>query len=250
MGALADLKILYHLLLRPVRGRSHAARMESFYAGQATGYDAFRQRLLQGREELYRSIPIPEGGVWIDMGGGTGGNLEFLGDRLQGIGQVYLVDLSPSLLAVARRRVEERGWKNVEIVEGDATEFRPPSGKADVVTFSYSLTMIPDWFSAVENARDLLRPDGVLGAVDFYIARKYPPEGWTHHPWPTRAFWPLWFSGDNVSPSPDHVPFLHRHFQPVRLDERRARVPYLPFLRVPYYVFVGRKRRLPSGVAA
>ena len=47
---------------------------------------------------------------------------------------------------------------------------------------------------------------------------------------------------DNVFPSPDHVPFLHRHFDVQHFQEHRAKVPYLPFSRVPYYLFVGRKR--------
>lgn len=72
--------------------------------------------------------------------------------------QIYLVDLSPSLLEVARQRFARLGWKNVTIVCEDARTFRLPddrvenmqhhgyfasSGKADVATMSYSLSMIP-----------------------------------------------------------------------------------------------------------
>ena len=57
MGLLSDLKILYHLTLKPVRGKDHAARMESFYGGQAEAYDDFRRRLLHGREDLWQAIP-------------------------------------------------------------------------------------------------------------------------------------------------------------------------------------------------
>ena len=46
--------------------------LRDFYAGQAETYDSFRERLLQGRRELYSSVPFPEGGVWIDMAAGTG----------------------------------------------------------------------------------------------------------------------------------------------------------------------------------
>ena len=50
MGFFSDLKIIYHLALKPVRGHDHAARMESFYGGQAEAYDQFRRKLLQGRQ--------------------------------------------------------------------------------------------------------------------------------------------------------------------------------------------------------
>ena len=82
MGLASDLKILYHLALKPVRGKDHAARMESFYSGQAEAYDDFRKRLLKGRQELWNLIQPPEGGTWIDMGGATGGNIEYFGERL------------------------------------------------------------------------------------------------------------------------------------------------------------------------
>src|SRR6187431_1335617 len=81
MGLSSDLKILYHLALKPVRGKDHAARMESFYSGQAEAYDDFRKRLLKGRQELWNLIQPPQSGTWIDMGGGTGGNLEYFQDE-------------------------------------------------------------------------------------------------------------------------------------------------------------------------
>jgi S-adenosylmethionine-diacylgycerolhomoserine-N-methlytransferase len=111
-----------------------------------------------------------------------------------------------------------------------------------VVTFSYSLTMIPDWFAALENALAMLKPGGTIGVVDFYVSRKHAGNGAAHHGWWTRTFWPTWFALDNVFPSPDHVPFLQRHFETVHLEEHRGSVPYIPLSRVPYYLFVGRKR--------
>jgi S-adenosylmethionine-diacylgycerolhomoserine-N-methlytransferase len=242
MGLLTDLKILYHMTLKPIRGGDHATRLESFYAGQANAYDDFRRRLLQGRRALWQTLEVPQDGLWVDMGGGTGANLELFDERLARLNKVYLVDLSPSLLQVASRRIAERGWTNVVTAEADATVFQPREGAADVVTFSYSLTMIPDWFAAIENALDFLKPGGLIGVVDFYVSRKYPPDGLRRHGWFTRTFWPAWFASDNVFPSADHVPYLHRCFDPVHFEEQRAKVPYLPFVRVPYYTFVGRKR--------
>lgn len=263
MGFVSDLKVLYHLAVKPVRGKDHAARMESFYAGQAGAYDDFRKRLLKGRQELWNCIRPPLGGVWVDMGGGTGANLEFFGTaglvadasaqesggrsqdaagaRLAGLAKIYVVDLSASLLDVARQRAAAGGWSNVVPTLADATTFRPPEGAADVVTFSYSLTMIPDWFAALENALAMLRPGGVIGVVDFYVARKYATDGLSRHSWMTRTFWPTWFAMDNVFPSPDHVPFLQQKFETLHLEEHRAKVPYMPLGRVPYYVFVGKR---------
>jgi S-adenosylmethionine-diacylgycerolhomoserine-N-methlytransferase len=241
MSLLTDLRILYHLALRPVRGKSHAERMENFYSGQADAYDDFRRRLLHGREELFRQIELPQDGVWVDLGGGTGGNLEFIADRIGQLKQAYVVDLASSLLEVARTRFSKHGWQHVAAVEADATTWQPPAGQADVVTFSYSLTMIPDWFAAIENALRMLKPGGVIGVVDFYVSRKHASEG-VKHGWFTRNFWPVWFGNDNVFPSSDHLPFLRSHFETVWCQESRSKVPYIPLIRTPYYQFIGRKR--------
>jgi S-adenosylmethionine-diacylgycerolhomoserine-N-methlytransferase len=238
MSFLRDLKVYLHLFLTPIRGRTHAERLNSFYGPQADGYDATRARFLRGRRELYELLPTPDGGAWYELGGGTGANLEHLGDRIHRLANVYLVDLSTGLLQAARKRAEARGWANVEIIAADVLTFPPPRTPADVVTFSYSLTMIPDWFLAIDRAWQLLRPGGVIGVVDFYNSRKHPDAGHVRHPWSTRVFWPLWFNPDNVFPSPDHVPYLHRRFEVRHFSEHRARVGPL---RMPYYLFVGRK---------
>ncbi len=242
MSLAADLKTLAHLAFSPISGQTHAERLESFYSRQAAGYDAFRARLLHGRQELYEALPAPAGGLWLELGGGTGENLERLGLRLNNLRKAYVVDLAPSLLGVARQRIARHGWKNVSTVEADVTQFVPADGPADAATFSYSLTMIPDWFAAVDRAIELLRPGGHLGVVDFYVARKHPGEGRSRHGSLSRTLWPWWFAHDNVFPSADHVPYLTSRLDTVRLVEGMGTVPYLPGLRVPYYWFVGRKR--------
>jgi S-adenosylmethionine-diacylgycerolhomoserine-N-methlytransferase len=82
MSLASDLRVLYHLAFKRIRGRTHADRLESFYGPQAGDYDEFRRKLLAGREELYQAIPADSGAVWVDMGGGTGSNLESVVDTI------------------------------------------------------------------------------------------------------------------------------------------------------------------------
>jgi S-adenosylmethionine-diacylgycerolhomoserine-N-methlytransferase len=241
MPLVRDLQTLFRLTLAPIRGQTHQERLDSFYSAQAADYDRFRERLLHGRQELYNRLPTPGGGVWVELGGGTGSNLAFLGERLRTLSQIHIVDLSTSLLAIARARIDANQWNNVQVLAADATTVALPE-LADVVTFSYSLTMIPDWYLALENARRLLKPGGWIGVVDFYVARKYPAAGHTRQSWATRTFWPTWFAHDNVFPNPDHVPYLHQHFTPVQFEEGRGLVPFLPLVKTPYYWFVGRQK--------
>jgi S-adenosylmethionine-diacylgycerolhomoserine-N-methlytransferase len=75
---LSDLRILWAMVLARTPGASHAERLEAFYGRQAAAYDDFRRRLLHGREEMMQSLDIAEGDTLLDLGGGTGSNLEAL----------------------------------------------------------------------------------------------------------------------------------------------------------------------------
>ncbi len=241
MNALAQLKILYHLALSPIRGETHQERLDSFYGGQAEGYDAFRKKMLHGREAMFTSLPLAAGTDWVDLGCGTGSNAEYVADKVPELGSLTLVDLSQSLIDVARQRVAERGWTNVNLIHADATTVDFPAESVDVVTFAYSLTMIPNWYSAIDHARRILKPGGTIGVVDFYVAKKYPDEGFRTHSRFTRTFWPSWFGMDNVFPNADHLPYLRSHFETLEVSENYGKLPWLPIVRAPYYYFIGRK---------
>jgi S-adenosylmethionine-diacylgycerolhomoserine-N-methlytransferase len=234
---MSEAQVLLRLLRGQPRRGSHAERLEAFYRPQAQHYDRFRERLLHGRAQLMERLAPSPGAHVIELGAGTGRNLEFLDERLLTLGSLELVDLCPALLEQARRRT--RSLSNVRVVEADATAYRP-SRLADLVYFSYSLTMIPDWSAALHNALAMLKPGGSLGVVDFYVSDPHPAPGLRRHGPMTRGFWPRWFAHDGVRPNPAHLGTLRQLIPDHELSEHLAPVPYLPGLRVPYYVFVGR----------
>ncbi|MCG8650431.1 MAG: class I SAM-dependent methyltransferase [Pirellulales bacterium] len=243
----SDLRVLWHLLVHPVRGRTHAERLENFYRGQAEHYDSFRARMLHGRGELIAGLELPAGGVWVDMGAGTGENVMLAGDDAKRLDEIHLVDLSASLLEVAAQRLEQAELASAQCHLADATCFQRPPASVDLVTFSYSLTMIPDWFEALTLAERMLKPGGTIAVTDFYISRKFAGDQLRQHGWLRRTFWALWFAADNVFLSADHLALLRRRFQTIHLEEKAGKVPYLPLARAPYYVFIGRK---PAGPGA
>jgi S-adenosylmethionine-diacylgycerolhomoserine-N-methlytransferase len=241
MSWLADLRTMAHTAFRREPDGPLAQRLDSYYRAQASHYDAFRRRLLHGRGPLLDALGLSAGERVLDMGGGTGFLWELAGPVTETLRAVTLIDLCPALLEVARARGARLGWRNVHIEEADATTVEPRDAPFDAVVFSYSLTMIPDWFRAIDRAIDLLRPGGRVGVADFYVARKWPGPGMRRHAGWRRPFWAEWFRGHNVFLSPDHLPYLQSRFEVLRLEERLGTVPYMLGLRAPYFVFVGRK---------
>ena len=156
-----------------------AVQLERSSSRQAAVYDATRKRLLRGREDMLGLIAaqlmfrqstaqLQQKPVWVDIGGGTGYNIEAMGEFTnveEFFEHVYLVDLSPSLCDVARKRIERLGWANVTVLCEDARAFRLAHQGADLVTMSYSLSMIPDYYSVVDSITSLLSPTGILGRL-------------------------------------------------------------------------------------
>lgn len=223
-----------------MRGGTHAERLDNFYRDQASNYDEFRKKLLWGREDLIQKIDFSKVSTWCDLGCGTGSNLISALPYLNPNSKVYLFDLSESLLEIAQKiNLESRSDINLYIQKQDVTQLPTASESVDLVTFSYSLTMIPDWIAALKEAERILKPGGVIAIVDFYIGQKF------HHSnnslW-TRTFWPFWFGMDNVFPSPDMLPYLKHGFKVQTLNEHKHRIPYLMGLSAPVFQFVGHKK--------
>ncbi|MEM6709808.1 MAG: class I SAM-dependent methyltransferase [Pseudomonadota bacterium] len=241
---LRELRTIWRLVRGQGRRSSdHGERMESFYAEQAEDYDAFRKRLLTGRESLLERLEFRGGERVADLGCGTGSNFEAVPESQRAaLGHWYLVDLSSSLLNLAQQRIDRLGHDNASVHRADATQWLPDEGVLDVVLLSYSLTMMPDWLALLEHAERLLRPGGRVAVVDFYVSRKHSDPGLAQHPWMTRSLWPLWFGWDDVFLCADHLPTLRRRFETLWLAEQRASVPWLPWVTVPVYQFIGASR--------
>lgn len=244
MKAPGDAVVLKHLLFPARRTGTHKERLASFYDPQAAHYDSFRERLLPGRKEMIDSIPATafRAGVWIDIGCGTGMNLEFARPRIGEELEIVALDLTASLLEIASARISSlslgrQAWTCL----ADAADLGQLGVRPTLATFSYSLSMIPRWWRVISELHRLMPEGGIVALVDFQVAPSYEPVGRRKHSWLARNFWRTWFDVDGVRLSPDHLAFLAEKFRPLDIHESEHRLPYTGFLRAPYYRFVGIK---------
>jgi len=144
-----------------------AARAAAYFRDNASRWDEIRSLHVDEREvegALLDSLADRRIAVLADLGTGTGRVLELLGPRVeQGIG----IDLSREMLAVARANLERAGLNHCMVRQGDITQAPLPPASADAVTIHQVLHYAAEPAAVVAEAARILRPGGLLVAVDF-----------------------------------------------------------------------------------
>ena len=96
---------------------------------------------------------------------GTGVNFPDLQQRIGPAGQVIGIDVSADMLALARQRVREHGWRNVTLIEA-AVQDAAIGSAADAALFSFTTDVLASP-SAIGNVLDYVSPAGRIAAAGF-----------------------------------------------------------------------------------
>jgi S-adenosylmethionine-diacylgycerolhomoserine-N-methlytransferase len=149
----------------------HSALMDRVYRNQRHIYDLTRAYYLLGRDRMIAGLHAPSRARILEVGCGTGRNLVATA-RAYPRAQVFGMDISSEMLASARSAVyRARLEQRASLAQGDATDFDPARAfgitSFDRIFMSYTLSMIPDWRVAIEQAMQNLAPGGSLHIVDF-----------------------------------------------------------------------------------
>jgi len=113
------------------------------------------------REWAVRSLELRPGDTVLEVGCGTGRNLEYLEAEVGPDGHIFGVDLSEQMLARCQALCGKRGWQNVTLVRGDALEYAGP-GQVDAVLFSLSYCTMLHRKQILGHVWSQLRPGGRL----------------------------------------------------------------------------------------
>jgi ubiquinone/menaquinone biosynthesis C-methylase UbiE len=169
-------------------------------------------------------------GVTLEIGIGSGLNLPFYSQRVT---ELYGVDPSPELNALARKRAQEAS-RPVELFLQSAEERLPLADRSvDTVVCSWSLCSIPDPVRALREARRVLRPSG-----DFlFVEHGRAPAG-AVRTWQDRLnpIWKRFTGGCNMNRPTDEL-VRAAGFEIAELERE-----FLPGPKVLTYTYRGRAR--------
>ena len=107
------------------------------YRRAASSYDRHMWFARGTYREAVRRLELRPGQVVLDVACGTGLNFDGIEDGIGPGGRLIGLDLSPEMLALARKRVDAAGWQNVTLVEASAEEAEIPA-EPDAVLFSFT----------------------------------------------------------------------------------------------------------------
>ena len=110
----------------------------------------------------------------VDVGCGAGFDTVLAADQVGPNGQVIGVDMTPEMLAKARRNVDELGLHHVEIREGLAEHLPVADGWADVVIANGVINLCVDKATVFAEIHRVLRPGGRLQFADIANGNPVP----------------------------------------------------------------------------
>lgn len=151
----------------------------NLYRRRAGRYDFTAQLyyLLGFREWAYRkkaimALALKRGDTVVDLCCGTGLNFGFLRDAVGQEGKIIGVDMTDSMLVVARERVRRNGWSNVELVQSDSATFHFPERVNGIIS-TFALTLVPEYEKVIRAGSDALVTDGRFVILDLKL-----PDTW------------------------------------------------------------------------
>jgi len=121
-------------------------------------------------------LALKAGETVVDLGSGAGIDVFLAADAVGPSGKVIGVDMTPEMLARARRNAAKAGVTNAEFREGRLEELPVDSGTVDAVTSNCVINLVPDKAAVFKEIARILKPGGRLVISDIVLDKKLPPE--------------------------------------------------------------------------
>jgi arsenite methyltransferase len=167
----------------------------SVRAGRAVADDVLGPPL--GCGTPVEAAALRPGETVVDLGSGAGRDVFLAAERVGPSGRVIGVDMTPEMVAKARRAAATLGIPNAEFRLGEIEHLPLPDGIADVVISNCVINLLPDKQPAFAEAFRVLRPGGRLVVSDV-VSRQPLPDSFK-----TAAAWAACLAG--AMPESDYM---------------------------------------------
>lgn len=153
----------------------------SYYDRFSKFYDLASPRSYYHKPRKYaiKLMDIKKGNNILNIPCGTGQSISYIHKNLKNSGTIIGIDLSEGMLQKARQKSNNRKWKNVILYSGDARDVNQlwinkrlgHEVKFDSIICDLGLSGFQDWKSIIDNLLTMLKADGRLVIMDWYMEK-------------------------------------------------------------------------------
>lgn len=166
-------------------GAERSGQVDPTRLAIAMGYDAENLANLPDGANMGLSCGNPvaiaalkEGQIALDLGSGGGFDVFQAGEKVKTSGRVIGVDMTPEMLAKARKNIEQyrqrTGLDNVEFRLGEIEYLPIPDNSVDVVLSNCVINLSPDKPQVWREILRVLKPGGKVSVSDLALLKPLP----------------------------------------------------------------------------
>jgi phosphatidylethanolamine/phosphatidyl-N-methylethanolamine N-methyltransferase len=131
-------------------------------------YDRLFTRVFYPRiEGVVQSLKIPPGARVLEVGVGTGLSFTAYPPHCQVTG----IDLAPEMLEQAQEKIDQNGWRHLQVMEMDALNLKFADNSFDYVMAFHVVSVVPDAARLMREVTRVSKPGATVVIINHFRSR-------------------------------------------------------------------------------